>query len=283
MGVRGAVDEVDAKQFSLAQRSVGARNAAVVGPTREGDAYDKTLMIRARITFRVGPTTAAFRADAALPRGELLRINSSTAPRTPIRCTSTVSTRRDGRQPRGNGESLLCPGSIRLRVRCHAIRLPPLSLPRDALGHAHRQGPLRAPSSSTRAGSSEADELLMVMNGFNTNFDGQGNQVYAVNTVGSPMSRRRSRSNAASWCGSTWPTCSSSTRSTPFHIHGNFFHYYPTGTITASPLSTPTPSPGPGARGIIELRFPLSGPVPLPRPQDRVRRVGWLGLFEVEE
>jgi len=35
-----------------------------------------------------------------------------------------------------------------------------------------------------KKGRPEADELLMVMNGFNTNFDGEGNHVYAVNTVG---------------------------------------------------------------------------------------------------
>src|ERR687897_3340579 len=35
-----------------------------------------------------------------------------------------------------------------------------------------------------KQGRSEADELMMMMNGFNTNFDAEGNQVYAVNTVG---------------------------------------------------------------------------------------------------
>ena len=41
-----------------------------------------------------------------------------------------------------------------------------------------------APSSSTRSrGAPEADELVMVMNGFDTNFD-RSNEVYAVNTVG---------------------------------------------------------------------------------------------------
>src|SRR5919106_725110 len=34
-----------------------------------------------------------------------------------------------------------------------------------------------------KQGRDDADELLMVMNGFNTNFDAEGNQIYGINTV----------------------------------------------------------------------------------------------------
>ena len=84
------------------------------------------------------------------------------------------------------------------------VRLPPLSLPRAAAEAAHAQGHVRRlhrstpirpaipsmPPSPARACSArrrmrEWQELVMVMNAFDTNFDGE-NEVYAVNTVAQP-------------------------------------------------------------------------------------------------
>src|SRR4051794_8935576 len=78
-------------------------------------------------------------------------------------------------------------------------------------------------------GRPDADELVMVMNGFDTNFDLK-NEVYAVNTVGfaymnEPVQVKRDQPvriylvNVLEFD----PINS-------MHVHANFFHYFPTGT-----------------------------------------------------
>ena len=67
-----------------------------------------------------------------------------------------------------------------------------------------------------------------------------------------------------------------------FHIHGNFFHYYPTGTMLTPSEYTDTISQVQGQRGIAGAPVPVSGQVHVPRPQDRVRRTGLDGLLRGE-
>ncbi len=44
-----------------------------------------------------------------------------------------------------------------------------------------------------------------------------------------------------------------------FHVHANFFDYYPTGTSLEPTELTDTVIQGQGQRGILELRFPYEG------------------------
>src|SRR5215218_4486187 len=77
-----------------------------------------------------------------------------------------------------------------------------------------------------RKGRPDAEELVMVMNGFNTNFDAQGNQVYAVNSiafhyVNEPVAVER-RSPVRIYLANLLEfdpinSC---------HIHANFFNYF---------------------------------------------------------
>ena len=62
-----------------------------------------------------------------------------------------------------------------------------------------------------------------------------------------------------------------------FHVHANFFHYFPTGTSLEPVEYTDTVMQCQGQRGILELRFPYRGPVHVPRAPVRVRRssAGW--------
>ena len=59
----------------------------------------------------------------------------------------------------------------------------------------------------------EWQEFVMVMNAFDTNFDGE-NEFYAVNTVAHAYAKQPIRSSAAGRCASIWSTSSSSIRST---------------------------------------------------------------------
>jgi FtsP/CotA-like multicopper oxidase with cupredoxin domain len=126
----------------------------------------------------------------------------------------------------------------------------------------------------------QADELVMVMNAFDTNFD-FANEVYAVNTVGfhyldHPIEVKRDQLvriylvNVLEYD----PINS-------FHLHANFFHYFPTGTSLQPVEFTDTISQVQGQRGILELRFPYTGKYMFHAHKTEFAELGWMGFFEV--
>jgi FtsP/CotA-like multicopper oxidase with cupredoxin domain len=131
-----------------------------------------------------------------------------------------------------------------------------------------------------KEGRPEADELLMLMNGFNTNFDAQGNQIYAVNTVafhyvnepvkvpcGRPV--RIYLGNLLEYD----PVNS-------FHVHGNFFNHFPTGTSLEPIEFTDIVSQVQGQRGILEMEFPFPGHFMFHAHKSEFAELGWMGFFE---
>src|SRR5829696_2759255 len=131
-----------------------------------------------------------------------------------------------------------------------------------------------------KGGRAQADELVMVMNGFDTNFDAS-NEVYAVNTVGfhhvtDPINVKRDELvriylvNALEFD----PLNS-------FHLHANFFDYYPTGTRLEPAEFTDTVIQGQGQRGILEVRFPYPGRYMFHAHVSEFAELGWTGFFEV--
>jgi FtsP/CotA-like multicopper oxidase with cupredoxin domain len=130
-------------------------------------------------------------------------------------------------------------------------------------------------------GRPDADELMMVMNGFNTNFDAEGNQVYAVNTVAfhyvnEPIAVKRGELVRIYLVNTLEFDPINS-----FHIHGNFFHYYPTGTSLQPTEFSDTIIQGQAQRGICELRFPYDGSYMFHAHKTEFAELGWMGFFEV--
>jgi FtsP/CotA-like multicopper oxidase with cupredoxin domain len=132
-----------------------------------------------------------------------------------------------------------------------------------------------------KRGRPEADEMVMVQHGYNTTFDAEGNQLYAVNGIpfhymNEPVQVRRAEPvriylvNVLEYD----PINS-------FHIHGNFFHYYPTGTSLEPSDFTDTVIQGQAQRGICELRFPHAGPFMFHAHKTEFAELGWMGFFEV--
>lgn len=129
-------------------------------------------------------------------------------------------------------------------------------------------------------GRPEADELVMVLNGFDTNFD-LGNEIYAVNSVpfhfqANPIEVKRDELvriyliNVLEFD----PVNS-------FHIHANFFDHYPTGTRMEPTELTDTIILGQGQRSILELRFPRPGQYMFHAHVNEFTELGWVGFFEV--
>jgi FtsP/CotA-like multicopper oxidase with cupredoxin domain len=131
-------------------------------------------------------------------------------------------------------------------------------------------------------GRPPADELVMVMNGFDTNFD-RSNEIYAVNTVAfaylnDPIKVRRGELVRIYLLNILEFDLMNS-----FHIHANFFQHYPTGTSLEPTELTDTVIQGQGQRSILELRFPFPGKFMFHAHVSEFAELGWMGFFEVVE
>jgi manganese oxidase len=126
----------------------------------------------------------------------------------------------------------------------------------------------------------EADELVMVMNGFDTNFD-RANEIYAVNTVGFAYLRRPIQVTRDELVRIYLVNALEYDLVNSFHVHGNFFHYFPTGTSRTPAEFTDTVMQCQGQRGIVELCFQRTGTFMFHAHQSEFAELGWQGFFEV--
>ena len=131
-----------------------------------------------------------------------------------------------------------------------------------------------------KRGRPAADELLMVMNGFDTNFD-LANEVYAVNTVGFAYMDEPIRVKRDELVRIYLVNVLEFDPINSLHVHANFFHYFPTGTSLEPTEFTDTVMQCQGQRGILELRFPYKGQFMFHAHQSEFTQLGWMGLFEV--
>jgi FtsP/CotA-like multicopper oxidase with cupredoxin domain len=132
-----------------------------------------------------------------------------------------------------------------------------------------------------RRGRPEADEMVMVMNGFNTNFDFEGNQVYGVNTVAFHYVNEPVRVRSGDLVRIYLVNALEFDPINSFHIHGNFFDYFPTGTRLEPVEFTDTIALAQAQRGICELRFRHAGPFMFHAHKTEFAELGWMGFFEV--
>ncbi len=126
----------------------------------------------------------------------------------------------------------------------------------------------------------EADELVMVMNGFDTNFD-RANELYAVNGIGftymdKPIKIRQSDRVRVYIVNVLEYDLINS-----FHLHGNLFDWYPTGTSKKASELTDTVMMCQGMRGIAEWQFAHPGKYMFHAHQSEFTELGWQGFFEV--
>ncbi|HEV2723650.1 MAG TPA: multicopper oxidase domain-containing protein [Thermoleophilaceae bacterium] len=131
-----------------------------------------------------------------------------------------------------------------------------------------------------KKGRPKAEELVMVMNGFDTNFD-RANEVYAVNTVAFAYHDRPIRVKRGELVRMYVVNTLEFDLLNSFHVHANFFDYYPTGTKLEPRDFTDTVVMGQGERGIAELRFPYTGKYMFHAHVSEFADLGWMGFFEV--
>ena len=122
----------------------------------------------------------------------------------------------------------------------------------------------------------------MVMNAFDTNFD-FGNEVYAVNSVGFHYLNHPIKVKRDELVRIYLVNVLEYDPINSFHVHANFFHYFPTGTSLVPAEYTDTISQVQGQRGILELKFPYVGKYMFHAHKTEFAELGWMGFFEVEE
>lgn len=133
--------------------------------------------------------------------------------------------------------------------------------------------------------SDEFNEMVMVMNGFDTNFDG-ANEVYAVNSIAfaymnEPIKIKRDQSQRLYLINITEFDPINS-----LHVHANFFDYYDHGTTLKPTLKTvDTIMQCQAQRGILEFSFKdfELGRYMFHAHQSEFAELGWMGFFEVVE
>jgi FtsP/CotA-like multicopper oxidase with cupredoxin domain len=125
------------------------------------------------------------------------------------------------------------------------------------------------------------DDLIMVMNGFDTNFDNE-NEVYAVNSVANaymmdPIPVTVGRPVRIYLVNITEFDLINS-----FHLHGMFFDASRTGTARA-PEVTDTIMLCQGERAILDTTFRYPGDFMFHAHQSEFAELGWMGLFRAGE
>jgi FtsP/CotA-like multicopper oxidase with cupredoxin domain len=131
-------------------------------------------------------------------------------------------------------------------------------------------------------GREEADEMVMVMNGFDTNFDAE-NEVYAVNTVAFHYQKNPIEIKKGELVRAYVVNVLEFDFINSFHTHANFFNYYPTGTKREPSEFTDTKMFAQGERGIMEFRYDFPGRFMFHAHVSEFAELGWMGLFDVKE
>jgi manganese oxidase len=133
-----------------------------------------------------------------------------------------------------------------------------------------------------RDGRPAAAELIMVQNAFDPDFD-EDNEVYAINTVAFHFMHEPVRVRRGELVRIYLVNIVELDPINSFHVHGNFFHRFPTGTSLEPTEYTDTVIQGQGQRDVLELRFPYTGKYMFHAHKSEFASLGWMGFFEVVE
>jgi FtsP/CotA-like multicopper oxidase with cupredoxin domain len=154
---------------------------------------------------------------------------------------------------------------------CHAVPLK---------RHIHK-GLYGAFIIDPRGGQPAADELVMVMNGFDTNSDSK-NQVYAVNTVANAYMTDPIAVTVGRLVRIYLVNLTEFDLINSFHLHGMFFNAYKPGTRRELSDHTDTITLCQGERAILETTFRYPGQYMFHAHQSEFAELGWMGLFKAE-
>jgi FtsP/CotA-like multicopper oxidase with cupredoxin domain len=131
-----------------------------------------------------------------------------------------------------------------------------------------------------KQGRPPAHEMVMVLNAFDTDFDGE-NDVYAVNTVGFAYLDRPVPIRAGELQRAHVINITEFDPLNSIHLHANFFQLYRTGTSLTPHEFTDTISMGQAERHMIEFTYREPGHFMFHAHQTEFAELGWMSAFEV--
>jgi FtsP/CotA-like multicopper oxidase with cupredoxin domain len=67
-----------------------------------------------------------------------------------------------------------------------------------------------------------------------------------------------------------------------FHMHGNMFYYWASGTLQSSPIYTDIVTLGQGDRGMLEFKYHYQGQFMFHAHINHFSDLGWIGFFSVD-
>ncbi|MGI8773927.1 MAG: multicopper oxidase domain-containing protein [Actinomycetota bacterium] len=133
-----------------------------------------------------------------------------------------------------------------------------------------------------KKGRPPANEMVMVMNAFDTNFDKE-NEIYAVNTVAFTYAVDPIRIKAGELQRAHVINVTEFDPLNSIHLHANFFDLYRTGTSLRPHEFTDTISMGQAERHMIEFTYDRPGTFMFHAHQTEFADLGWMSFFEVAE
>ena len=133
-----------------------------------------------------------------------------------------------------------------------------------------------------KEGRAPADEMVMVLNGFDTDFDAENN-LYAANTVPFYYQHHPIEIEKDQLIRIYVANMVEFDPINNFHLHGNLYHYYPTGTDTVPSEFTDMVTLSQTERGIMEFAYEHPGKYLFHAHKVEFSEKGWVGLFLVRE
>jgi len=133
-----------------------------------------------------------------------------------------------------------------------------------------------------KEGRAPADEMVMVLNGFDTDFDAENN-LYAANTVPFYYQHHPIEIEKDQLIRIYVANMVEFDPINNFHLHGNLYHYYPTGTDTVPSEFTDMVTLSQTERGIMEFTYEHPGKYLFHAHKVEFSEKGWVGLFLVRE
>ena len=124
-------------------------------------------------------------------------------------------------------------------------------------------------------------EMVMVTSGYDTDFDG-ANDFYMVNGIPFHYDKHPIPLRVGESVRLYLVNVLEYDQINSFHLHANFFHYYPTGTSLTPAEFTDTVAQMQGQRGILEFSFKHPGRYMFHAHKTEFAELGWTGIFNVE-
>jgi FtsP/CotA-like multicopper oxidase with cupredoxin domain len=128
----------------------------------------------------------------------------------------------------------------------------------------------------------QADEMVMVLNGFDTDFDTENN-FYAANSIPFYYQHHPIQIKTNELIRIYVVNMVEFDPINNFHLHGNLYHYYPTGTDLVPSTFTDMITLSQTERGIMEFEYTYPGKYLFHAHKVEFSEKGWVGLFLAQE